>query len=216
MNDGRFASQELLRDMKNNADFGDSVIGPELRKQTKVLNLGCGFVKIENAVNVDKIAMCDPDILWDIDIMPWPFDDNSFDVIYMDHVLEHLINWWGALREASRVLRVGGDLLVFVPDQTNSHAMAYRDHLHVFTIASFQNFSDGSCSRTGTNAYVKDEIVTNGTIPLIIKYYRRVPFPKYAWMQKWPWLLKFCANHMINFIDEQHVGFRKIQTEDRK
>ena len=56
----------------------------------RTLNLGCGFVKIKGATNVDKFANCKPDLLWDLDEMPWPLDDNSYDVIYMDHLLEHL------------------------------------------------------------------------------------------------------------------------------
>jgi SAM-dependent methyltransferase len=177
----------------------------------KALNLGCGFVKIKNAVNVDKYENCKPDVVHDLNEFPYPFEDESFDTIYLDHVLEHLEDWWGVLRECGRILKPGGWCLVFLPDESTSHALAYRDHLHVFTVVSFHNF-DGACmSRTGTNAYARQEIDEHGVIPLRLAYYKRVPFGKYAWMDRFGfrWILRFCCNHMRNFVGEQHVGFEK-------
>lgn len=45
----------------------------------------------------------------------WPFDDHEFDVVIMAEVLEHFIFDLPALREARRVLRPSGQLLVTVP-----------------------------------------------------------------------------------------------------
>ncbi len=54
------------------------------------LNLGCGFNKYEGYVNVDSSPECDPDIVWDLEKTPWPWEDDSIDEILMEHVLEHL------------------------------------------------------------------------------------------------------------------------------
>lgn len=45
-----------------------------------------------------------------------PFSDGSFDVVVIAEVLEHLFDPLEAAREARRVLRSGGDLLVTVPN----------------------------------------------------------------------------------------------------
>jgi SAM-dependent methyltransferase len=49
-----------------------------------------------------------------------PFNDASFDVVVMSHVLEHCPNQALALAEVRRVLRNGGHLIVLVPAYTNA------------------------------------------------------------------------------------------------
>jgi predicted SAM-dependent methyltransferase len=49
---------------------------------------------------------------------PFPFKENTYDLVFASHVLEH-IPWYrtdAALREVHRVLKPGGHLQVFVPD----------------------------------------------------------------------------------------------------
>lgn len=54
------------------------------------LNLGCGFNKYEGYVNVDSASESEPDVLWDLEKTPWPWEDDSVEEILMEHVLEHL------------------------------------------------------------------------------------------------------------------------------
>lgn len=50
----------------------------------------------------------------DASSLPWP--DRSFDLVVINHVLEHVADPWLACREAARVLRDGGILYVGVPN----------------------------------------------------------------------------------------------------
>jgi len=178
-----------------------------------ILNLGCGFAPMEGAINVDKYEICKPDEVWDLDKMPWPWKDHYADEIHMDQVLEHLNDWWAALRECARVLKIGGRLFVSVPDESNSNALAYRDHHHVFTWMSFHNL-EGSVDRSGKNAFVVEQIKKFGKIPLRMEDHKRHPFPKYWWMVKWcPWLLEFLVQHMRNFCTEQSFVFLRLNDE---
>ena len=52
---------------------------------------------------------------WIIEIINITFDDNSFDFIMCNHVLEHILNDRKAMRELYRVLKVGGTALLNVP-----------------------------------------------------------------------------------------------------
>ena len=170
-----------------------------------LLNLGCGFKHKLGFVNVDKFDNCKPDVVHDLEVLPYPWADNSVDLVEIKHTLEHLKDWYPAFEEMVRILKVGGELHIRVPDESNPHALAFRDHYHVFTSCSFDNIVSGV--RGTTNA----EFMTLGTLRLIEVGYEKVPYMRYDWMVKWcPWLLKFCANHLRGFIYEQRFYFRKV------
>jgi len=61
-----------------------------------------------------------------VDITQIQFDDNSFDVIYCSHVLEHVPDDIKALREFYRVLKPGGWAMLQVPID-KSLAVTYED-----------------------------------------------------------------------------------------
>ncbi len=54
------------------------------------LNLGCGFNKREDYINVDCNEYCMPDIEVDLDKTEWPWGDDSVDAVDLTHTLEHL------------------------------------------------------------------------------------------------------------------------------
>jgi ubiquinone/menaquinone biosynthesis C-methylase UbiE len=53
--------------------------------------------------------------MYNFDITRIPFPENSFDVIYCSHVLEHVPDDRKAMREFLRILRIGGWALLQVP-----------------------------------------------------------------------------------------------------
>lgn len=53
------------------------------------LNLGCGFNKFPGYVNVDKSALCEPDLCFDLE-KSYPLEDNTASEIVLHHTLEHL------------------------------------------------------------------------------------------------------------------------------
>jgi SAM-dependent methyltransferase len=167
------------------------------------LNLGGGKHRLPRHVNVDLYGK--PDLVWDLNITPYPWADNSVDGIEMWHTLEHLENWWDAFTECARILRPGGRLHIRVPDESNPTALTYRDHLHVFNPRSFHGIAG---SRPGANSWAEEE---RESIPLRLESYYQVPFEQYQWMARWcPWLLRFCADHLRGFIWEQRFEFVKI------
>ena len=83
----------------------------------KLLNLGCGQRFHRDWVNVDFQSTGEGVIAWDLD-QGAPFPDESFDVVYHSHLLEHFARRRAPvfLRECRRVLKPGGLLRVVVPD----------------------------------------------------------------------------------------------------
>jgi SAM-dependent methyltransferase len=172
-----------------------------------ILNLGCGFRKHEEGINVDGFAACEPDVLWDLNKTPFPWADNSIDLIYAYHVFEHVDKWWDAFKECVRILKVGGQLEMRVPDPSSDSAVVYRDHVHVISLFSFDGIANRLGGRTLNSWAAGQEI-----IPIVLLRYARVPFPQYNWMPKW--LLRYCGKHFRNFLWEQRFLFVKIKQCD--
>ena len=176
-----------------------------------LLNLGCGFKKMDGYINVDKFASCLPDMVLDLNVAPYPWDDNSVDGIKIYHTLEHLQDWYIAFTEIARILKIGSTVEIRVPDESDPNALAYRDHFHVFTRRSFDNVVSG-IPRSTTNA----EFLEMEVIPLLDVGYAQVPYTRYQWMDKWcRWLLRFCADHFRGFIWEQRFYFEKVEIPEK-
>lgn len=90
------------------------------------LDLGCGsdkgfphFIGVDN--NVDATLFQRPAMAADL-IVPTCekldlFADGSMDFVYSSHLLEHIADYKSALREWLRVIKVGGYLVLYLPDE---------------------------------------------------------------------------------------------------
>jgi hypothetical protein len=112
------------------ADAGDRPMGCSTRNPVaghastlwglmKKLNLGCGQNKIPGYINVDKYDSFQPDIVWDLEIFPWPFEDNSVSEIVMHHSLEHMGAstdcFLSIIKELYRISAPGAQIHIDVP-----------------------------------------------------------------------------------------------------
>jgi predicted SAM-dependent methyltransferase len=81
------------------------------------LHLGCGDIKLEGFINIDVRETPATDMLMDISKLT-KFDNNSVDMIYAAHCLEHFSfrDSLSILQEWNRVLKTGGELVLRVPD----------------------------------------------------------------------------------------------------
>ncbi len=100
-----------------------------------VLNLGAGRMPITGAVNHDLRRHADYiDVAHDLNLLPWPWADDSFDLIVARAVLEHLrINLLESVGECWRILRPGGQLYLKLPHWQHEHS--YLDPTHYWRFA---------------------------------------------------------------------------------
>lgn len=61
-----------------------------MKPESNKLNMGCGFKKVDGYWNVDIESKCNPDQVLDLEVTPWPYEDNFFHKIHCDNTLEHL------------------------------------------------------------------------------------------------------------------------------
>ena len=106
------------------------------------LNIGCGYKKRNNWINIDIAKEVNPDIVVDIE-KGLPFPDNSFEKIYSHHCLEHIRpeHWKFVLAKISRVAKHGCILELELPFD-NISTRTHPDHYRTFTFSSWDQYTD--------------------------------------------------------------------------
>lgn len=94
------------------------------------LSLGSGSNTSPHQWDVDIRDGPGIDQTIDLDDQPWDLPSNHFEIIVAEHVLEHLTNLEGALRECARILRPGGQLVVSWPMGLNERADPDHESTH--------------------------------------------------------------------------------------
>ena len=103
----------------------------------KKLNLGCGPDIREGWDNVD--IQKGKGILksFNLNKFPYPFEDNSYEIIYLNNVLEHLSEPDKVIDELWRISKKEGIIEIIVPHYTNKGAYSDMQHKHFFNEVCF-------------------------------------------------------------------------------
>jgi len=121
----------------------------------RVLEVACGRRKVyEHSVGVDLVPQGDRSYLGDVstadltaDALDLPFGAASFDVVLVQHFLEHVIDPLIALDEWRRVLVPGGRLIITAPNQELcSGILLDPTHVHAWTPDAVENLARRSGS----------------------------------------------------------------------
>ncbi|HYD70979.1 hypothetical protein [Azospirillum sp.] len=116
------------------------------------LNLGCGNRKLDGFLNVDKFATCEPDMVVDLEALPWPFETDSAEEIVMTHVLEHLgplpEHFMGIIKELYRVAAPGAPIRITVPHPRSDMFLDDPTHVRPITPQLFSLLSKEDNRRT--------------------------------------------------------------------
>lgn len=104
----------------------------------KILDLGCGTAKVKGAIGLDNASLPGVDVVHDLLDFPYPFEDRSFDTIYLRHVIEHfeLKDIERIFAECARILHNNGHLEVKVPHVYSVAAFTDPTHKRFFTFSS--------------------------------------------------------------------------------
>lgn len=156
-----------------------------MNKQPKVLDLGCGNKKRPGAIGVDFNDRTAADIIHNLNSFPYPFEDSSFDEIYLDNTLEHLDDVMRVMEEVYRICKPEGIVKVIVPYFRSLWAFIDPTHKHFFTVESFAYFDpahiictryDYTLARFKTEKIVFNETLENRwTKKIVIKLANRWP-----------------------------------------
>lgn len=109
----------------------------------KRLDIGCGNNKIPGATYLDFDTKANPDILHNLNVFPYPIKDNTFDEIYAKHIIEHLNDPIGFMKEMTRVLKPGGTIFIETPHFSSRVAYSEPQHTLFFSYFMFNNIING-------------------------------------------------------------------------
>ena len=101
------------------------------------LNMGCGHNKRQGWVNVDLFPECSPDMVCDLESLPWPWADDSVDQVLFNHSLEHLgqntRNFLRIMKELYRVCRDGAQIEINAPHPRHDNFINDPTHVRIIT-----------------------------------------------------------------------------------
>lgn len=132
------------------------------------LHLGCGNKKIEGFVNVDIMETDAVDVIDDVSVLK-NFHNNSVDLIYACHVLEHFKRneYFDVLKRWTEVLKPNGILKISVPDFAKTAEM-YQKKL--FPLKSLLGFINGGQTYLYNFHYMNFDFETLESDLLALKY----------------------------------------------
>ena len=106
----------------------------------KILDVGCGTNKYEGAIGLDINPRTGADVIHDLGVFPYPFEDNEFELIVSRHVIEHVPDVLGFVDELYRIAAPGARIEIVAPHYTNpdwASDPTHRNHLNSYTFTSF-------------------------------------------------------------------------------
>jgi cyclopropane fatty-acyl-phospholipid synthase-like methyltransferase len=109
------------------------------------LNLGSGSTpRVSGVVNVDIARLPEVDVVHDLDVLPWPWDDASVKAITAQDVFEHVGDPIGFMTESHRVLETGGELAIKSPHFRHQDAFTDPTHRRFCTLHTWDYWINGT------------------------------------------------------------------------
>lgn len=109
------------------------------------LNVGCGRENLGPEWEHIDLVDFGHNVAHDLNSLPWPFADDSFDEVRAVDILEHLRDAVGTINEIIRVLRPGGVAMIQVPDARHpEHTWTDPEHLRGYMPRTFDYWVRGS------------------------------------------------------------------------
>lgn len=174
----------------------------------KILDLGCGNKKRLWAIGVDFNDRTAADVVHNLNHFPYPFEDASFDEIYLDNTLEHLDDVMRVMEEVYRICKPGGLVKVIVPYFRSLWASIDPTHKHFFTVESFAYFDPDHiiCTRYDYSLarFKPEKIVFNET--LVNRWTKKIVL---FFANRWPWRYEYYFSHFYP-LDDISYYLRKI------
>jgi len=105
------------------------------------IDLACGNNKVDGYIGVDKVKLDHVDIVHDLNIYPYPFEDNSIDEMVCNHFIEHVADISKFIDECYRILKNKSKMIITAPYYTSIRAWQDPTHIRAISEATFLYFN---------------------------------------------------------------------------
>ena len=174
------------------------------------INLGCGKDYLDDWVNVDFYDDSTCDIKHDLEIFPWPWEDNSVSEILIKHTLEHLGADWKVyikiLQEMYRVCEDDAHIQVDVPSPWHWNYISDPTHVRPVTPDGLNLFSKEHCQKC------IDEGMSETPFAMIYDVDLRPHDVEWKFDQLWQGKIDR-GEIQRSQIEEIHANYRNVVTE---
>lgn len=103
----------------------------------KALDIGCGPDKMEGVTGLDIVKFADNiDIIHDLNITPWPVRSGEYDLIFCNHIIEHVEDVAAFFNEAARIIKPRGTIVIRTPHYSNVDSFSDPTHKRHLTLNS--------------------------------------------------------------------------------
>lgn len=140
---------EIARDQAYSRPDSEGEVICEIVGNEVVYELGCGGRKtVPQSIGIDRVPkgeliphvgmISEADIVCDV-TGNLPLNDHVADTLICRHILEHCVDIVGTIKEWSRILKVGGRMIIAVPNENVGKSIPLNpEHVHGFTPESLK------------------------------------------------------------------------------
>ena len=100
----------------------------------KILDIGCGPSKVENSWGIDIFQYPEVDQILDLNNVPWDLPADHFEIIYAQHIIEHVASIPEFMNEVYRIAKDGATVHVVTPHFSSIDS--YSDPTHRWHLSS--------------------------------------------------------------------------------
>ena len=105
-----------------------------------ILDVGCGNAKTPGAIGIDSNPGTQADILHDLNVFPWPIENDVYDRIVCSHIVEHVADMVKFMEEVHRVGKSGARVEIVTPHFSNRFSFTDPTHVRHLSVRSFDYF----------------------------------------------------------------------------
>lgn len=174
------------------------------------LNLGSGPRPQEGYINIDVSHACEPDLILDIEMQYWPFDDGSVEEIRAVHVLEHCHDLCHVMKEAYRVMRAGALMHIEVPHPAGDAFWGDPTHVTPITFNTMRLFSKAFCEDAKAQGWPNTPLALYLDVDFEVVEKSYSLTPPFASRRMDKRSLDFAMTHYVNVVSDLTFVIRRI------
>lgn len=183
------------------------------------INLGCGQNKLDGYINVDKYDSFQPEVIHDLELFPWLFDDDSIEEIVMNHSLEHMGAsveiFLGIIKEIYRISKNNCLIKIAVPHPRSNAFEGDPSHvrkvtpqiLSLFSLKNNIDWGKKGAANTPFSIYLKVDFEMKKITNYLLPYWQN----ELQSRKRTNADINFAAETYFNVIDQIHMELVAIK-----